>query len=352
MASIDQPARALPGVIDLAQLSHRPGPESILLGIDEQQQLITVPARALCHVALVGATNGGKSNLLRLILPQLQAMGAQVCLADPHFAAYDVESGDDWRPIVERLHMAPAVSADQIGALLDLLTDQLEERIELRRAGKRWGKPLFLAMDELPVIADQVPGSAERLARLLREGRKVWIYAIGASQSFLVKLLGGDSSARECYRTTFYVGGDLRSATALLDLPQREIAEGALGQGVAYLRSAATAPARMVRVPLASNAGISQMLGYQTGFQQATNQATAEALWEPTGKPDVSLTEAKPDQATRASVSPEAARVAQLFRDGSDLAQIVLELRGINSNQGRRYQEAAKEVQQLLREAL
>lgn len=338
----EQPAAlALPGLTDLAALSYQPSLGAILLGLGEGGELITVPAKALCHVAMVGATGGGKSNLMRLVLPQLQAIGARVVLADPHYAPFDQESGDDWRPIASRLHLAPAVSAGEISALFDHLVDELDRRLELRRRGERIGPPLFLAMDELPVIADSVPGAVDRLARLLREGRKVGLLSVGAAQSFLVKVIGGDSSAREAYRTAFYVGGDLRSAAALLDLPQREIAEGALGQGVAYLRSASTAPARLVRIPLASNQAVA-------GLLQATS-ATDDA---PAGMPDVSHREATTNQASRSSVSPEAARVADLFRNGVDLAGIVADLRGVRSNQGRKYQQAAGEIQQLLRDAL
>lgn len=114
-----------------------------------------------------------------------------------------------------------------------------------------------------------------------------------------------------------------------------------------------------MRVPLASNAAISQILGYQTGYHQATgdtdsgyHQATKLGTAEASRKPDGSLAEARTDQATRASLRPESARVLQLFREGLDLAQIVRELKGVSANQGRRYQDAAREVQQLLREAL
>ena len=327
-------AGQLPGLTDLASLGFRPSLESILLALGDAGEPITVPARALCHVALVGATGGGKSNLLRLLLPQLLAVGARVVLADPHFAPLDPESGEDWRPIAGRLHMAPAVSPAAIESLLGYLVDELDRRMAQRRAGERWGPPLFIAFDELPVIADQVPGALEQLGRLLREGRKVDLLAIGASQTMLVKVIGGDSSIRDAYRTAFYLGGDARSGAALLDLPQRDIDEGLLATGVAYLRSRATLPARLVRVPYASNTGVAGLL---------------EGLG---GMPDGSLVEAAPVEGSRSLIRPEAARALALFRQGLDLPQIVKELRGIESSAGRRYQDAARAVQQLLREAL
>lgn len=288
-------APALPGLTDLAALAFRPSREAILLGLAEGGQQITVPAKALCHVALVGATGGGKSNLLRLILPQLQAIGARVVLADPHFAPLDPESGDDWRPIAARLHLAPAVTAPQIADLLGYLLDELDQRLARRRRGEPVGAPLFFAFDELPVIADTVPGSIDMLGKIVREGRKVHLLAVGASQTMLVKAIGGDSSIRDSYRTAFYVGGDLKSASALLDMRQADIAESELHTGVAYLRSSATSSAQIVRVPLASNRAIVDLLGIDEASDQASEVTSetrpigfrtpplAEARWKPDG---------------------------------------------------------------------
>ena len=66
----------LPGLTDMAGIGHVPTTESILLGLGLNGERITVPAKALCHVALVGATGGGKSNLMRLLLAQVLAVGA------------------------------------------------------------------------------------------------------------------------------------------------------------------------------------------------------------------------------------------------------------------------------------
>ena len=87
----------LPPAIDLSALVQdwRPSLDAILLGVGPGGKRITVPARDLCHVALAGATGGGKSNIMRLVVSQLQSAGAKVVLADPHYAPLDAESGDD-----------------------------------------------------------------------------------------------------------------------------------------------------------------------------------------------------------------------------------------------------------------
>lgn len=350
---------ALPGLTDLADVDHRPTLHSILLALGPGGHPITVAARDLCHVALCGATGQGKSNIMRLILPQLQAMGAQVVLADPHYAPVDPDSGDDWRLIAGRLHLAPAQSTHEIAALLRWLASELERRKTARRDGQM-GAPLFFAFDELPVIIEEVEGAADLIGAILREGRKFRMYTVGASQEFLVKTIGGSSALRDCYRTAAYVGGDLKSASALLDMRQADIAEheAELGGGIVYLRSKATAPAALVRVPYASNRAIKGLLGDGQGAMVDLGRHTRgddpvyeRTVGEADHVPHIYHPSATSGAADSAPQSAEAAQVAALFAQGLDIAQIVLQLRGVRGNQGKRYQDAAAEVQALLRAA-
>src|SRR5262245_10360012 len=74
-------------------------------------------------------------------------------------------------------------------------------------------------------------------------------------------------------------------------------------------------------------------------------------------KPDGSLMVARENQATvptqsGKTASPEAARAAGLFLAGNDLPAIVFELRGVKSNEGRRYQAALAEITALVRQAM
>lgn len=346
---------SLPGMLDLAGLGFRPTRERILLGVGAGNEQVTVGVGQLCHVALCGATGGGKSNLLRLLVPQLQAIGAQVVLADPHYAPLDVETGDDWRAIAARLQRPPAVKPQQIAALLDWLLEELDRRLEARNRGEKVGAPLFLAYDELPVIVDTVKGAPDALARLLREGRKVHLLTVGASQDFLIKTIGGSTGVRDCYRTAFYVGGDQVSASALLDLPRREIDDGPLGQGVVLLRSSATTPARLVRVPLASNAAVDSLLGVGSGslppgFQAASGPLPDDATatpgsWVEVGrKPD----DGKPLPATSYAVNDRAEQVRRLLIQKAQQSDIITTVWGVTG--GRNYQTAVDEYRAILAE--
>ncbi len=346
-------APALPmGTVDLSELvqTWRPSVDSITLAVGPGGVPYRVHARELCHVALAGATGGGKSNIMRLLLAQLTAAGAKVCLADPHFTPYDPESGDDWRPIAQRLHMSPAVKAADIRHMLAwMATDELPQRLERRYKGQHVGAPLFLAIDELPSIVKDVPEAPEHLGRLLREARKVNIFIIGAAQDFLVKTIGGAGAVRDCYRTAFYVGGDAQTARVLLDV-RGSVDDGQLGQGLAMLRSKVTPTAQVVRVPYASNEAITRLLG-------GNDMAYGPTIDMPSPMPERSQPVAEPVAAypaleSAATVAPEAARVASLFLAGKTPAEIVLELHGIKSSQGAKYQQALSEVLDLVRQGV
>jgi len=70
-------------------------------------------------------------------------------------------------------------------------------------------------------------------------------------------------------------------------------------------------------------------------------------------KPDGRQFEATASLASSPSESAEAARAWALFRDGADIAQIVKALRGIDAGKGGgAYQQAARDVQAMMRKAL
>lgn len=358
---------ALPdGVVDLHDrlAAWQPSIGSILLAVGPGGVPYYAHAKDLCHVALAGATGGGKSNIMRLLLAQLLSTGAKVTLADPHFAPYDPESGDDWRPIMQRLAVQPAVKADEIRHMLAWLAlEELPKRLERRRNGEHPGTPHFLAIDELPAIVADVKDAPDYLSRLLREGRKVNLLTIGAAQDFLVKTVGGAGGVRDCYRTAYYVGGDAQTARVLLDV-KGSVDDGRLGQGLAFLRSKATPTAQLVRVPLASNEALYSLLG---GFQPASTafplastgfpQASSTATILPFGKPAGRHVEAMLQEASTASEShdmrtPEQERILALFQAGSDVAAIVKDVYGLTSSGGRKYQDYSAQVQAVLRSAL
>lgn len=369
---LDAPTLALPAITDLATLNHVPTPQSVLLGLAENGERITVPVSALWHIATAGPTGNGKSNIHRLLLGQLLAMNAKVAIGDPKWTPYDREQDEDWRPIERRLHIKPAATADEIGGLLDWSNDELTRRLERRRNGEKIGGPLFICLDELPWIADNVKGGADQIGELARLGRGVGLFVMAAAQDFLVKTVSL-SGARDQFRSTYYLGGDLKTGSVLLDIPQRDLSsyEQQLGVGLAMLRSAATKPPRVVRVPLVSNQALYQLLGETPdtpGAAVATNGGINEdrtfGFRIPTrpmpvsqelviDQSRVSHTEPLDYSAAQSQIaSAEEQRIVDLFLEGKDAGAIVTELYKMTSKAGKPYMAKLAEVQEVIRKAM
>jgi hypothetical protein len=340
-------ALELPGMVDLADIGHVPSVRSILLGLAPGGAPLTVSAKELMHTGLLGASGGGKSNTGRLILTQLLACGVDCVIADPHFALYDTETGEDWQPIASRLKMSPAVKAGDIGDMFGWMGDELSRRKERRTAGERVGSPLVAYVDELPSIVSDVPGAMDTLSRILREGRKYAIYLVTAAQDMLVRTLKTGGEIRENLRTAIYSGGAIASAVPLVDMTKREIGqfEERLGRGVVLLRSQVTPQATLARVPLASNEAVVRLL---------SDDAPTMPNWTADGQQrdgKADGTDAAPQSAGQ--LSAEAARVRALFAGGMALNDIIREVKNVNpAKGGRAVQKAREEVEALLREVL
>ena len=262
-------ALPLPGPTDLGRvLTAPPTLDRVLLALGPGGAPIVAGARDMGHIAFAGATGGGKSNLLRLLLAQLLAAGARAVLTDPHYAPVDAETGEDWRPIAGRLLYPPAVAPGEIADLLAWLSEELDGRLARRREGEHAGPPLYWAADELPAIVAQVPGADATLGRVVREGRKVKLYAVTSAQDWLTRTVGGSQAMKENFLTAFYTGGDAQSARLLLDM-RGPVDDAGLGRGLAWLRCKATPSAQLVRVPLASNEAIAGLLPAPTGAAPA-----------------------------------------------------------------------------------
>lgn len=354
------PLLALPGPVDLGSLSLPD--KGVLIGLAAGGQPIVSSVGQLCHVSFLGSTGGGKTNLMRVILPQLLARGAKAALIDPHYADFDPETGENWRAIRSRLFIEPAYKAGEMKNTLAYFTRELSHRLERRRSGQHIGPALFLAFDELPVITKMVPTAQEAFGSILREGRKVGIYMLGATQSMLVKDVGSSSAIRDQFRTVCYLGGDRKSASSLLDLPEREIDDSVLGKGIALVRAAGQ-PAQLVRIPLASNEVIEHLLltptsaplSYQgdkkrpLGFQLPKTEPLSQVASAEAAR---SGSEAATSQvASTASASPEAMEILRRFLAGESVSQIAKEMNQ-GSTSGDRYRKLLAEVDRLLREAL
>lgn len=247
-----------------------PSLDKIYLGRLADGTDVYVTAKDLCHVALAGLTGNGKSSIMRLIMAQLCKIGVTVLLLNPHYMQWDHSGGEDWTPYEPYLEKSPTDCAiyETIGTYLEWAAKTLlPKRIERARVGKPIGKPFFIVIDELPAIVAECKDVPSHIAKLLREGRKYGIFLIVASQDFQVKTIGFEGGGvRKCFKTAFYVGGDVATAKALLndDNQKDPIPENDLGKGTIMLRCSATKKAVLTKVPYVDNESLYRLLGGST----------------------------------------------------------------------------------------
>jgi len=283
-----EPSGSLPEFFTLSDIlatGFKPSLEKIFLAFLPDGLLVYAQAKGLCHVALAGSTGGGKSVLMRLLMVQLCHAGAQVLLLNPHYTCYDIQADppEDWTPFEQYL-VADPMECRRYEViehyLKQVATELLPKRLEKYARSQPLGKPYFLVIDELPAIVAKIKEAPEYIASILREGRKVGIFLITASQDFLVSTIapGGGGAVRDCFRTAFYVGGDPTTARVLLDMPAKLVPENELGKGTVMLRGGQVKQASLARVPYVDNQALYQLLGPST-YQPARvpgTQAQAE----------------------------------------------------------------------------
>lgn len=295
-------------------------------------------ARDLCHTALAGATRGGKDHLIRQLMSQLCYVGANVYLLDPNYKRYDLESVDpwkrpypeDWTPFEQHLKNDPRelINRDRTYKVIEHYLKEacalVEHRLEiLGHSKQRLGAHHFIFINELPAIVDEVPNTVHYLKKILREGAKVGVFLVNASQDFQVgtvfKDVGG--GIRKCYRTGFDVGTDPATQNALGLLPLK-----GLGKGRASLRNdVVTSEAR---VPWVENEALYALLGPSTYIPSAKQQHT-ETVLHPY-QPDSDERESIPEP--RAATQPATQEVHTRRR---------VAMSGYEANQRRKREETA-----------
>jgi hypothetical protein len=141
------------------------------------------------------------------------------------------------------------------------------------------------------------------ISPLLSVGRSLGIKMFCAAQNFQVQNLKINSGMRENFESAWFLGGDLNSGAALLDMSARALSQMLvenniqLGKGVNVFRNNAVAyDARVMRGGLASDDFVYWLLGKADDFVlpdeilplvDAVGASTPSGLWVP-GLPDVS----------------------------------------------------------------
>jgi hypothetical protein len=220
------------------------------------------PYKLAWHIALAGSTGGGKTTELRLILAQM-VLWFEVYYVNPAFAPIKANK-EDWRPIAEKLAGPVARHADEIEYRLQWTLYQLQDRQEREYQGDHsWhGHPIFLVIDEFKEVIARYPNASKDVCNLLRQARQYEIFVVVAAQDFLIKNIGGDSGARDCYKTAIYFGGDPTTCKALLDVPGTLDYEQLLGTDGHIVVRTKTTQTSQARAPFMSNRALYMMLGW------------------------------------------------------------------------------------------
>ena len=351
-------APALASVPSFAQLLEggRIGPDA-----DGRQQLLVLGYgedgavegdwRSLYSSAAGGLQGSGKTWGTAFLLAQSAAAGAQLVICDPQ--AGDVESlANRVAPLRSAMLCDIADDDRTIGQALDLAYDILDRRDK----GDSDRRPVIVAIDEWlslrrGKLADRLPELVEAFAT---RGRKMNVHCMLLTQR-------ADKDAIGNFRNTLASSYIYRmrpdEARMLTGLRAAQLPNDVLQlePGECYLLDT-RGQLRKVRIPHCAPADVERVAAQLGGYQVATTMATTARPFgfRPNAdrKPVGSQMVATAEQATSASVSPEAARAAQLFMSGLDPAEIVLQLRNIRSSEGRRYQVALAEVLELIRQGI
>ena len=128
-------------------------------------------------------------------------------------------------------------------------------------------------MEELTALIKAYPKVADDIVRIVALGRELRVNLFTAAQNFLVRDINMSGGARENFITAYFLGGDMRSGSQILDMSLKEL-DGflranniELGRGIGMLRNEFVQPeAALVSLGTASNEAVYYLLGRADGF--------------------------------------------------------------------------------------
>lgn len=317
----------------------------------------------LYATATAGLPGSGKTTSQRFFAAQTALHGARFVVCDPHAGAADDSLAATLDPLRAVYLCEPADDPKRILEAVRYVAHIGEERVKGRDTSTT---PIILWVDELTGLtgrSDVGDTLAELLEKIAQEYRKRYVYLSASGQIWTAARTSSelrDSLASVlCHR--------MKRSQARMLLPTDEAAQVerlATGEAVLWRTNGTTVTIKIPNTTSADVRRVAELLAadapaqaHAAGDHQATGDRVIRLPASAWRKPDGSQMVAGAEQATTASgraesPSAEAQRAAALFLAGSDLASVVYELRGVKSNEGRRYQVAAAEVQALIRSAL
>jgi hypothetical protein len=342
-------------VASFAQLldAGRVGPDQpLMLGFDRASgQALEGSWLDLYSCAVGGLAGSGKTSTAAFLACQAVLKGARLVILDPH--------AENEQSLASRLaplgaHMLCQV-ADTPKLMLDSVELMMEELERRRRTGDKAAPWLFLA-DEFSAL--QRGALAEPLGVLVEElgteGRKMGLYGMVCGQLWTASRTGGtelrDSLASAYIHRLRSSQARLLSGLTAAELP-RDLLE--LPAGSAYLLST-SGTLRGVTIPQIGPGDIARVAALATskatsknssiGFKPQRSEVGTEVGME------VGSSSPLPGHSDAQKWAPEELAVLAAFKAGKMPGEIAEELAG--GKGGRRYQEEARRVADIIRRAL
>ena len=302
----------------------------------------------LYSTAIAGLPGTGKTTTQRFLACQTALQGARFAIIDPHAGAADDSLAATLAPLQASYVCEPASDDKAILETVRYVADVGRRRIEGKDSDTT---PLILWADELTAllgrsaVGDDLAALLERIAQ---EYRKRHVFVCGSGQIWTAARTS--SELRDSFASA--IVHRMKRGQARLLLPTEEAATVerlVTGHAVLWRTSGATQTIAVPNTTAADVERVGQLLGSRPATAVATGPRAFGFAAVATSKPQSSQVVATAERLPTASVSPEARRAIELFMRGLDPAAIVLELRGIKSSEGGRYQKALTEVLELIR---
>ena len=309
----------------------------------------------LYSTAIAGLPGTGKTTTQRFLACQTALQGARFAIIDPHAGAADDSLAATLAPLASAYVCEPASDDKAILETVRYVADVGKRRITGKDSDTT---PLILWADELTAllgrstVGDEL---AELLERIAQEYRKRHVFVCGSGQIWTAARTS--SELRDSFASAICHRMKRNQARLLLPTEEAATVERLVtGHAVLWRTSGATQTIAVPNTTAADVERVGQLLGSRPATTVATDVATGPRPFGfaavATPKPQSSQFVATAERLPSATVSPEARRAIELFMRGLDPAAIVLELRGIKSSEGGRYQKALAEVLELIRQGI
>lgn len=315
--------------------------DKILMGYDVATGQPVYATWKQLYSALIGGTSGsGKSTAVRLMLAQSAMQGGQFVIVDPHYESGEESLGASLLPFRSMMPFDVASEEPQMIQSLKWIEEVGRQRLKGENDDRT---PLVLIVDEVPGLLEGGYGDGVKeqlkttLSTVVRETRKVNVYAFAIGQSFQAQIM--PSKIRNSFASMVgcslrkdearYMSGNSRFANAV---------DSIVGYQAVWMN-----PRREITtlaVPNCAEHDIALVASHLGPKTDARAQSAANTPVEATTKAATLLT------TKAATLDAKGRRILDLIASGKSTSEIVMELHGVKG--GRKFAEGAAEVNRVM----